>query len=548
MFVKRLKEEVRKILAAGEVVENPSSCVKELVENSLDAGAEKIHIFFRGGGIDEIRVTDDGEGIHPEDLPLVIERYTTSKIEDVDDIFSLNTYGFRGEALHAIASVSRLEIVSGFRGMKEGRMLISEGGHVKEIKPAPFIQGTQVKVKDLFFNVPVRRKFMRSQSRESAEIMEVLRRVFIPAVHVELKVYSEKGELLRLPSGSGVMERFIQSTGIEDNFLKFEWGGRDMRIWGWITPPESFVRTSRRLYTYINKRWVRNEILMGAIIEAFPSVQRGLYPAGVIFLEIPPHSLDLNIHPRKETVRFSNPSGIFEMVKRSIMSSLRVESETIHRNYFYYEEKERERLQKEFFQSQESYSIPVEEERGRFIGIAFEKFGIVELDNELYFLDIHASEERLIFNELQKNLQEKKSRKYPLLIPQPFSIPSSLGEEFEEVLKILEKMSFEIEKIGPHNYAVRAVPEILKDADAGEIIRGILDSLAERKNKLEELEIKICSLIACHSAVRGRIRLKGEDVVKLLKRILSEEKYCPHGRPLFFKFSKKEIEGRLGRS
>lgn len=562
MLVKKLKENVIKHLSAGEVVESPSSCIKELVENSLDAGAEKIEVYFKAGGLQEIRVIDDGEGIHPDDLPDVVKRYTTSKIEELNDIFSIESYGFRGEALYAICSVSKLEITSRFSGIEEGKKLIAEGGKILEVKPAPvpFKTGTEVKVRELFFNVPVRKKFARSQSRESSEILETLRRILIPLVQVELKAFSEKGEVLYIPSREDIISRFSISTGIEDSFLKFKGEKRGIKVWGWISPPDKTLRTSKKLYTYVNRRWVRNEVILGAVLSAFGNmIQKGNYPAGIIFIEVDPSFVDVNVHPRKETVRFGNPAAIYEIIRESVSNAFKnlfVDEEVSEKKFggLYSYNLPPDLYAREYppsspMQMKEAYLFNEEIENYKYLGIVFGKFGVIEFNESLYFIDLHAASERVIYAELMKGVREGNSGTHQLLVPESLNLNQSIAVNYEEIIEVLKKMGFDIESLGPSSYAIRSVPETLSTVNVNEVLKKVMEDLAEIGKTMEELSSRICSLIACHSAVRGIVKARGPDVIKLLKKFLSGEveRYCPHGRPVMFKISKYDIEKNLGR-
>ncbi len=566
-YVFPLKEEIRKAIAAGEVVESPVSVVKELFENAVDAGAESVEVQIEGGGMRLIRVTDDGEGIHPEDLPLVIERYTTSKVQSLDDLLQLETYGFRGEALHAIAAVSRLRIRTKWMGSDEGRVLEAVEGQVKVLRVDPWRRGTQVEVSDLFFNTPARRKFMRSPQRETAAAAEMLRRLAVPLTHMRVKLLSEKRDVFLLYARSGPQDRYIQATGLDVHLEGFDATTHGIRVYGWLTPAEWCVRTSRKLYIYVNNRWIKDDVIFSAVMGAYGNlVEPSRYPAGILFVELDPEEVDVNVHPRKESVRFMRPSDVYEAVRTAVQELHRISvatpanTETFTSDISETDTGEKKDVNRITFSRKEfrspglnepspMYLTGKEPDTWKFHGIAFGRFAMVERMDEIVFLDVHAAAEQVVYASLMKNVEEGGAPRVPKLVPEVVTLSSDEKSLLSEMKMTLERMGFVVEDAGPHAVAVREVPQVLQDVSINDIIRAVTSDETRGVDAVRNEISHICATIACHSVVRGFVRMGENDVLRILKMFFDENlmKYCPHGRPLMFSISRSELERRFKR-
>jgi DNA mismatch repair protein MutL len=320
-----LTEQVASQIAAGEVVERPASALKELLENAIDAGAHNIAVELRKGGAEMISVTDDGCGMGREDAHLALRRHATSKIRDAADLNGVRTMGFRGEALAAIASVSRLRMRTRLPNANEGLELIAEGGELSSIRNCAMAAGTQIEVRDLFFNTPARLKFLKSNATEQASAIEAAQRIALGNYRLAFKLSVDNREILNASRATSALERFrqIYSARLADQMLDFENESHGIRSWGLASSPRESYGSPRLILTYVNQRAVRDRALIRAILQAYQTLlPRGRYPAVALFLELPSGEVDVNVHPMKTEVRFRRSGAVFEMVYHALRERL----------------------------------------------------------------------------------------------------------------------------------------------------------------------------------------------------------------------------------
>ena len=546
--IRLLPEEVYSRIAAGEVVERPASVVKELVENALDAGARRIEVDLSGGGLTLIRVHDDGEGMSPEDLRLCWHPHATSKISQLEDLQRLCTFGFRGEALHSIARVSRLTILSRPRDRDEAHLLRVHFGREEEFRPAPGSPGTTVTVEDLFREMPARKAFLRSPRAEAGRVLEILRLMALCAPETSFRLTQEKKEVFRWPGGSrkallsrilGVSEKDLQEKILER---------KPYRIHLLLTRPEVALGTTRYLFLLVNDRAVKDRTLLSALLEGarafFPG---GRFPAGVLSLYLPPHLVDVNVHPAKWEVRFREEREIYALVRRAVegvFSRPFPVSPDSSRPY------PSETLRQEPPEAPAPISGQVAEPQSpgfsegpwpeeRFLGFLGKTYALFETREGLLLLDFHAAHERLLYEGLCREAPESET----LLFPAVFEISEEARERLEELGEEIRRSGFRFREVGPREIMVEGVPRGGGFA-AVEELRALLEERPGGPGIREQLAARL----ACRLARKAGDQLSPQEALHLLRRIRQEGlSRCPHGRPLYLLFSWDELEKRFGR-
>jgi DNA mismatch repair protein MutL len=567
-----LSEEMASRIAAGEVVERPASVVKELMENSLDAGATEIFVWIEKAGTALIRVTDNGEGMAPEDLALAVERHATSKLKNDEDLFHIATLGFRGEALPSVASIAKMEIVSRTGEAACGHRLRVDGGKKDELHAAPAAGGTTVEIKDIFFNTPARRKFLKAPATELSHICDVLNRLALARADVHFRLQHDGRTVADYVAVSDAKDRLQQVLGrdVAKAMTPFDGGQNDMRVTGYVSSAPTSFPNARHLYTFVNRRYVRDKVLTHAVLQGYDTLlMKGQYPAVLLFLEIPFAEVDVNVHPAKYEVRFRRQSDVHDAVSRAIRQALRSEAkEPLARDNPY--------SSRQFFAVRESpfpYSIaptsrydaaaareaifvvpPREEmlpESGFFssltvLGQILGCYLVCASSQGLALIDQHAAHERVAFEKLRAQLNSGNVARQNLLIPQ--SVDLSAGEMMlvEQKLALLEQYGFTLEPFGPGAYAITSAPALLPEGDHSQLVRQMVAELAEvdTSTKLRQhLEERLATM-ACHSVIRANRKLEIEEMRALLRELDQIEfaTQCPHGRPVLLEFSRDELE------
>ncbi len=597
--IRVLSESLANKIAAGEVVERPASVVKELVENSIDAGASRIEVLFEGGGSDLIEVVDDGAGMSFEDAGLCLDRHATSKLRSAEDLFAISSLGFRGEALPSIAAVSEVEILTRRQGDVSGTLVRSEGGRVSEHVEAGAPAGTRVRVKDLFRNVPARRKFLRKPSTEAAKASETLVRIALAHPEIGFQVRAGTRSRFSSPKGASLSERVGIALGREmTGHLHPVAGGLDgARVTGLISGPEISKGVNRSIYLYVNGRYVRDRSLNHAVSSAYGDMlDRGRFPVAVLFVDMPVDSVDVNVHPQKTEVRFSDGHTVYKAVASAVSAALRVagpskpyqiqrvpegngpgsgnRGEGATKGFLDHRSRvldalERFRPSRErppgLFMAREPCpggqpplveESPSAVEAGffgglRVIGQLGASYIVCEGADCLVLVDQHAAHERLAFERLRKARLNKRVPTQALLSPRTIELPAGQMERIEEHLDVLAEAGFDISSMGGDSLACRGVPAEISGDQADRVLLDLLDELTSLgvSSSFERAVDQALSTVACHSAVRAGRALSTEECSALLER-LDEVDFganCPHGRPVTVIFSTGEIERRFGR-
>lgn len=590
MNIRQLPEVLINQIAAGEVVERPASVVKELVENALDAGAQRIDIDLEEGGVRLIRIRDDGGGIAPEQLPLAVSRHATSKIASIDDLESVATLGFRGEALPSVASVSRFRLVSRARDAQHGAELRIDGGSLGEVVPQAHPQGTTVEVRDLFYNVPARRKFLRAERTELAHIEDWLRTLALARPDVELRV-THNGKPSRRWKGEGdlLSELRLHEALGEDfarNVLRVNHSAAGMRLHGWIAQPAYNRASTDQQYLYVNGRSVRDRNVAHAVRQAYSDVLfHGRHPAYVLFLELDPRGVDVNVHPAKHEVRFRESRLVHEFVYRALHQAL---AETRAGNgqtvsgantgaaaqaWPLPQVPQQQPMGLRVSDAPAAYAalyaprggaavmpsaplaamaaIPEDAPGGMPpLGFAIAQlhgiYILAENAEGLIVVDMHAAHERIGYEALKMAHDGAGLRTQPLLVPSRLAVSEREADVAEREAQTLLELGFEVQRSGPQSLLLRSVPALLAHGDAEALLRDVLTDLREHGStrRVAETRDALLATMACHGAVRANRRLSIPEMNALLRdmEITERSGQCNHGRPTWTTFNLAEID------
>nr|WP_147651326.1 DNA mismatch repair endonuclease MutL [Vulcaniibacterium gelatinicum] len=585
MPIRQLPDTLVNQIAAGEVVERPASVVKELVENALDAGARRIEIDLEEGGVRLIRVRDDGGGIPAEELPLAVARHATSKIVSLDDLEAVATLGFRGEALPSIASVSRFLLVSRPAQAPHGAALAVEGGRIGAVTPKPHPPGTTVEVRDLFYNVPARRKFLRAERTELGHIEDWLRALALARPDVELRV-SHNGRPARRWKGEGDAAlseaRLLEALGEEfaRHALRVEHAGAGLRLHGWIAQPAYNRASADQQYLYVNGRSVRDRNIAHAVKQAYADVlYHGRQPAYVLFLELDPRGVDVNVHPAKHEVRFREARLVHDFVFRTLQAALADTRAGQVPAAAAPIEVPRAPAPAHAAAAQAPLGLRVDEARAAYaalyaapprdgqavavapplpadaagippLGYAIAQlhgiYILAENADGLIVVDMHAAHERIGYEKLKAAHDGTGLRVQPLLVPRQLAVSEREADLAEREADTLAGLGFEVTRSGPQTLTLRGVPALLADSDVEALLRDVLADLREHgeSRRVAARRDELLATMACHAAVRAHRRLSIPEMNALLREMEATERsgQCNHGRPTWTRFTLAEMD------
>jgi DNA mismatch repair protein MutL len=566
-----LSKEMANRIAAGEVVERPASVVKELIENSLDAGATEIAVSIEKSGTRLIRVTDNGEGMGPEDLALAVERHATSKLRNEADLFHVVTLGFRGEALPSIGSVARMEITSRPPLSDVGYRIRVEGGK----KEPPFMVGssigTSVEIKEIFFNTPVRRKFLKSPATELSHICDAVNRMALAYPSVHFRLSHDGRDIADYPSVSARMDRLHQVLGreIARGLIPFSASRGQLETSGYLSSAPASFPNSRYLMSFVNRRFVRDKVVSHAVLHGYETLlMKGQYPAAIVFLEILSAEVDVNVHPAKHEVRFRRPSDVHDAVAEAIRLALKQEAKGSSPHALTIESAGFSGVMetplpyltptlqpdKPFLKPEVFPMTGVDEGATRagffssldILGQILGCYLVCVSARGLALIDQHAAHERVAFEKLRRQLNAGTVQKQNLLIPQAIELTAGELMLLEQKLPTLERFGFLLEPFGPNSYALTSVPALLPEADYRQIVRQMVAELAELENseKLRQHLEERLATIACHSVIRANRRLEMTEMRALLVDLDQIEfaTQCPHGRPVVIEFNRDQLD------
>lgn len=545
--IRVLPAEVAGKIAAGEVIERPASVVKELVENSLDAGSRVITVEVEEGGKRRIAVMDDGEGMIKADALRAIERHATSKVYAEEDLNAIGSLGFRGEALPSIAAVSRLSLITRTHDELSGTQVRVEGGQVKAVEEIGSPPGTRVEVTDLFYNLPARQKFLRGVRSELAHIIEVITRMALAHSSVGFALKHNTRVLFNLPPTQDEHSRIRAILGKEvvSQLVRVQGSSGYGEVRGWATVPTYCRGSSKGIYLYVSGRSIRDKLIFHAISEAYRGfIPARMYPVVILFLSVPFSEVDVNCHPAKMEVRFRRGEEIHRLISDSLKGALshpqEVRSDEIS----------------EIREEMASYSAPaslapdtgmIPTPLWRMVGQLKGTYLVVERDEGVMIVDQHAAHERILYERLKRSLQGKKASQQPFLIPQPIEVKREEKELLIEYRTELSAVGLALEEFGERTVTVTSIPSFLQGEDLPSLLEALSEELAERGkgDTIEHVLDRICVFLACRGAVKANRRLQEEEVRALLREweAFAQPATCPHGRPLFVQWSWRELEG-----
>ena len=598
--IKLLPETLASQVAAGEVVERPASVVKELVENSIDAGASAIEVGIQRGGMSRIRVVDDGCGMDRDDALLSLERHATSKIASAADLAAISTLGFRGEALPSIASVSRFRLSTREAGAVAGTEILVNGGRIETVRDGGEAPGTQIEVRSLFYNVPARRKFLRSETTEARNIEH---QFFLQALaHPEIgfTLVREDNIASQLPITTSLRDRIRDLYGAKllDDLLEISLRDRrGIQVHGWIGRAGVSRQTRAQQFVFVNGRAIDSGILSTALREGYhTALMRGQFPVTFLFVDLDPREVDVKVHPAKREVRFRDPASVREAIVEAVQRTLesgRVEWQrkfnapaapaaglppgpaatrpdgetTFVSSQIVGQDSARPSNFAPLDQVSRADSLnlprpidgnrpepqiePRRDQQFQIIGVLNRLYVLMENSDGLVLVDQHAAHERILFEELRRRMEEQGVPSQRMLLPQIFSLPPRDAEWVERNVATLQKMGIGVENFGANSFRVDTLPAFLEIADAAGFLRKVIDELIMTSRSSSPLRLgeDMIAKTVCRHAVKANDPLRYPEIEKLIRDLLAcDLPYCcPHGRPTMIQISHAELEKKFGR-
>jgi len=606
--IRILSDNVVSKIAAGEIVERPASVVKELVENSIDAGSQSIKIELESGGKKLIEVSDDGEGMSRDEALLSLERHATSKIKDINDLFSVKSLGFRGEAIPSIASVSRFKITTRVNEAVIGTMISGEGGKIRKVEETGSPAGTTIEVKNLFYNTPVRLKFMRKIETELSNVLDIVQREAMSRPEIGFEVVSSGKTILNLSKRENLIDRLsdiFPNTELQSIYAE----AQGVKVSGFMSSPLDTRSTTHKLFTYINKRAVRDKFLTRIVIDAYGKMlEKRKFPQGAIFINIPSPEVDVNVHPTKNEVRFRNQRLIADLIKTSIVNMLREapwiksykervensmsdfldsnKSQSNYQDIQSYARSERSFSEdvQDFSRSEtrhetshieeirpsrhigHEYRLSTNENQTdglfgssglysslKIIGQIRELYIVCASQNGMVLVDQHAAHERINYEKIKRAYLEKKDLEVQeLLVPEVLELPPYESSLINKHVGDFESLGLRIEEFGNNSFLIRSVPALLKNVDSSLLVKDVISEIAgegKEESISEKIDLVIATM-ACHSSITANFELSYNEMKALLEELdrMDFPHSCPHGRPVAQELSYYDIERMFKRS
>lgn len=582
--IRILARETADRIAAGEVVERPASVVKELLENALDAGATEIVVEIEKGGTKAIKITDNGSGIDRQDVEAAFERHATSKISGFDDLYEVRSYGFRGEALPSIAAVSRVEIVTREKDDLSGMRVRVEFGKVTERMEVGCPAGTTVSVQDLFGNVLVRRKFLKKESVEQGQCLDVVSRTVLPHARVRVRVTADGKLVLHIPAVEEMSGRISLALGlnVRDQMVPVSSGRGKVAVTGFVSRPEVTRSAAKGILCYVNDRNVRDPLVTHALMTAYRRlIEARRYPQAVLFIHLPPGEVDVNVHPAKLEVRFRNPREVYEAVLFSVVGALsKIAAQTgkpgaettegppeIPLPIPYYQSRMDEAMRRFADQKivreqrglwEETRREPGKQEIAGFFS-SLEYLGEFERTYLLFagtggvvVLDQHAAHERILFEKLRRAAEGGTVPGQKRLIPEVITLSPGNLSLLEQASGVFKEMGIDVEPFGGSTVRVHSFPALLSHLDPSTVLSDLLEELAEtgRPPSVKEFRETLLTVMACKGAVKAHESLSRMEVAEICRELdsIPHAATCPHGRPLYIEFRLKDLERMFKRS
>ena len=593
-MIKALSEDLRNKISAGEVVERPASVVKELIENSLDAGATEISVVVEKGGHQTIQVRDNGSGMAPDQLPASILPFHTSKIATMEDLFSIKTLGFRGEALASIASVAEMSIVSS-NGSGEGAELPIIDGRPGDVQPAAEIGGTEITIRNLFYNTPARKKFLKTPRTELRKIVDVVRRYGLAFPEVTFKLVSDNRDIFHVKSETleDRIDNLLDPT-YSRNLLPLNLAKGDYAFSGFVGNLNLVRSRPGEQYLFLNRRFIKDRLMNRAVYGAYESlVKRGEYPFFVINLLLPNDQVDVNVHPMKTEVRFKDEWRVFNVLKSGVSDALSSILDTVPGFDTSFQQPSSTPTGEAHLYGQPqrppAETIPTNPDQGNmglkisdFISpvqtnleraknyasrlaeapidapetIATEniwqihkKYILSEINSGLVIIDQHVAHERVLYEEALKAFESSSMASQTMLFPEVLEFSPDDFDGLLDVLPYLEKIGFKIKKQDESSIRIDAIPSEMALGNEREVIREILDNFLKEQKQYSSFQEGLAAMFACKAAIKAGDSLMREEMQELINRLFATEHpyYCPHGRPIIVQMSLDELDGRFER-
>jgi len=575
-----LPQSIAQAIAAGEVVERPGSVVKELLENAIDAGSTEIVVELKKGGCELIRVLDNGEGIEPEDVPRALQRYATSKLKRTEDLYAIRTMGFRGEALPSIASVSRMTIKTRIPSSLVGTKVVCEAGGVGPLDEIGCPPGTEVEVRDLFYNIPVKRKFLKSIQTELRHCLNHFLRLSLSHPEITFKLVHDGKMLYELVKTESFQVRIEAVLGrdVYDHLQAFAFEDGDIKISGYATLPAYVRGNGDGIYIYVNRRFIRDRLIYRAILDAYRHlIPAGQFPVVVLFMVLSPSRVDVNVHPTKLEVKFRDQETIFQAVHRAIrlihegqsspmkmpgekgrepeVSSMAEESSPLLLRPYPGYSTMRSWHGAEMPSMVREASAPEWKGEGRLkfhlLGQVQGTYLVGEGEEGIIFIDQHACQERILFERLKREYEGRSIPVKRSLFPVPLELSAGESLTLMAYLDAFNSLGFEIDPIGEREFVLRGIPALLDEKEAPGEIREVLGELLllEKEPESQKQIERILISLACHSAIRANCILSKEEMIRLIEDFSSFplSMTCPHGRPIAFVMPLHELAKKFNR-
>ena len=549
-------------------MERPASVVRELLDNSIDSGSDSIKVRMEAGGKRLIRVSDNGVGMERDDLLLCLERHATSKITSTEDLLTVSTLGFRGEALPSIGSVSQLTITTRPAEQLVGHRLKMEGGKLKSIEETGTPAGTIVEVKNLFYNIPARKKFLKTTKTEAEHVIQTVSRMALPFADVHFRLDENGRTIVNLPTSLEMKNRLSCLFGGRAAAAMEEASEQtaETTIRAYLAPPEMGRSRGDKILIYVNRRNIRDRSLTRAVIEGYGQrLMKGRYPQAVVFIEMPPSLVDPNVHPTKQEVRFRQQHLLYQNMVSTVKGALaRRYHVSWQRDEFPFHggtprEAFQERIElaeppapswepiRDFPRDKEGWTGENEAVREglQIIGQLKNTYILCQTGEGLVMIDQHAAHERVVYETLQRSLKESRMESQSFLIPFRVELPLREGRVLEGGIDALRELGLEIEHFGGSTFLLRSVPSVLLEAQWESLLNDLVSLLAEEKDLKRETALdRFLTISACHGAIRAGQRLSYSEMVLLIRQLedMDLPTNCPHGRPVSKKISYREIE------
>lgn len=558
-------------IAAGEVIERPANVVKELVENSVDAGADKITIEVKKGGKTFIKITDNGKGIDKEDMPLSLERHATSKIKSVDDLEHTYTMGFRGEALASIASISNFTMISRTENEELGVKIVAEGGDIISAEEVQANSGTTIIVENIFFNTPVRYKFLKNDGTEFRYIKEWLEKFAMAHLDVSVKLINDSKTVFTSNGRGNIFDMvyLLYGKDVKENIIKVDYEQENIKVTGVIGTSVIARDTRKDQIVFLNKRNIKNSTLTASADQAFKGGGTGIGKHGffILNLDMPANYYDINVHPTKMEVRFKDESKVFKVfynaIKNAMLTKEFLGNSEVEEKKEAYVEKEFNFMTNHFIKpaslvptnkmknvSEDKSIIEREEKRKveyKFIGILFRTYIVIEVGDEVYLIDQHAAHERLLYEQIRENYKNNLQNNTQMtLLSEVINLTHKEYEFVKENMDLFKKSGFDLEDFGENCIKINGIPDIEyreKTSDRALFMDTLDEMLTNERSQGKDIEERFIATVACKAAVKANMDLTKQEVDKLIDNllVLKNPYTCPHGRPTTIKFDKDKF-------